>query len=105
MGHEAPASLGLAADLAMAARLKCPVIVSKLDSLSRDVALITQFDGSGCPRSSWQSWGQTLAAEPEKVRGIFNARSETASSKPSFRDACRKTPWHLKLGLESWGIS
>lgn len=40
---------GLAAALAKAARLKCPVIVSKLDRLSRDVAFISGLMASGVP--------------------------------------------------------
>ena len=38
---------GLAAALAKAARLKCPVIVSKLDRLSRDVAFISGLMARG----------------------------------------------------------
>ena len=40
---------GLAAALAKAARLKCPVIVSKLDRLSRDVAFISGLMARGVP--------------------------------------------------------
>lgn len=40
---------GLAAALAKAARLKCPVIVSKLDRLSRDVAFISGLMVQGVP--------------------------------------------------------
>ena len=40
---------GLAAALAKAARLKCPVIVSKLDRLSRDVAFISGLMSRGVP--------------------------------------------------------
>ena len=40
---------GLAAALAKAARLKCPVIVSKLDRLSRDVAFISGLMAKGVP--------------------------------------------------------
>ena len=40
---------GLAAALAKAARLKCPVIVSKLDRLSRDVAFISSLMARGTP--------------------------------------------------------
>jgi len=40
---------GLSAALAKAARLKCPVIVSKLDRLSRDVAFISGLMARGVP--------------------------------------------------------
>ena len=40
---------GLAAALARAARLKCPVVVSKLDRLSRDVAFISGLMAKGVP--------------------------------------------------------
>ena len=40
---------GLAAALKMAAKLKCPVIVSKLDRLSRDVAFISGLMARGVP--------------------------------------------------------
>lgn len=40
---------GLAAALAKAARLKCPVIISKLDRLSRDVAFISGLMARGVP--------------------------------------------------------
>lgn len=40
---------GLAAALARAARLKCPVIVSKLDRLSREVAFISGLMARGVP--------------------------------------------------------
>lgn len=40
---------GLANALAKAARLKCPVIVSKLDRLSRDVAFISGLMAKGVP--------------------------------------------------------
>ena len=40
---------GLAAALTKAARLKCPVIVSKLDRLSRDVAFISGLMARGVP--------------------------------------------------------
>lgn len=40
---------GLTAALARAARLKCPVIVSKLDRLSRDVAFISGLMARGVP--------------------------------------------------------
>lgn len=40
---------GLAAALAKAARLKCPVVVSKLDRLSRDVAFISGLMARGVP--------------------------------------------------------
>ena len=40
---------GLTAGLARAARLKCPVIVSKLDRLSRDVAFISGLMARGVP--------------------------------------------------------
>ncbi len=40
---------GLAAALAKAARLKCPVIVSKLDRLSREVAFISGLMARGVP--------------------------------------------------------
>ncbi len=40
---------GLSAALARAARLKCPVIVSKLDRLSRDVAFISGLMARGVP--------------------------------------------------------
>ena len=40
---------GLGAALARAARLKCPVIVSKLDRLSRDVAFISGLMARGVP--------------------------------------------------------
>jgi DNA invertase Pin-like site-specific DNA recombinase len=43
------ARAGLAAALAKAARLKCPVIVSKLDRLSRDVAFISGLMARGVP--------------------------------------------------------
>ena len=36
----------LAAALALARKAKCPVIVAKLDRLSRDVAFIRRFDGA-----------------------------------------------------------
>ena len=40
---------GLTAALAKAARLKCPVVVSKLDRLSRDVAFISGLMARGVP--------------------------------------------------------
>lgn len=40
---------GLSAALAKAARLKCPVVVSKLDRLSRDVAFISGLMARGVP--------------------------------------------------------
>lgn len=40
---------GLTAALAKAARLKCPVLVSKLDRLSRDVAFISSLMARGIP--------------------------------------------------------
>lgn len=40
---------GLAAALARAARLKCPVVVSKLDRLSREVAFISGLMARGVP--------------------------------------------------------
>lgn len=40
---------GLAAALAKAARMRCPVIVSKLDRLSRDVAFISGLMAAGVP--------------------------------------------------------
>lgn len=40
---------GLAAALAKAARLKCPIIISKLDRLSRDVAFISGLMARGVP--------------------------------------------------------
>ncbi len=49
----------LAAALARAKRLKCPVVVAKLDRLSRDVAFISGLMSKRVCCSSWPSWAPT----------------------------------------------
>ena len=72
---------GLTAALAKAARLKCPVIVSKLDRLSRDVAFISGLMARGVP---FICGGQVIS---DSLIGFFDvdSRSKALGDKlPSF---------------------
>ena len=74
---------GLAAALAKAARLKCPVIVSKLDRLSRDVAFISGLMSRGVPFIVAELGADTdpfvlhlYAALSEKERKLISQRTK-----------------------------
>ena len=76
---------GLAAALAKAARLKCPVIVSKLDRLSRDVAFISGLMARGVPFIVAELGADTdpfilhlYAALSEKERKMISQRTRDA---------------------------
>lgn len=76
---------GLTAALRMAAKLKCPVIVSKLDRLSRDVAFISGLMARGVPfivaelGSGTDSFTLHLyAALAEKERQLISSRTRDA---------------------------
>jgi DNA invertase Pin-like site-specific DNA recombinase len=76
---------GLAAALAKAARLKCPVIVSKLDRLSRDVAFISGLMARGVPFIVAELGADTdaftlhlYAALSEKERKLISQRTSEA---------------------------
>lgn len=76
---------GLAAALAKAARLKCPVIVSKLDRLSRDVAFISSLMARGVPFIVAELGADTdpfilhlYAALSEKERKLISQRTRDA---------------------------
>ena len=76
---------GLAAALAKAARLKCPVIVSKLDRLSRDVAFISSLMARGVPFIVAELGADTdpfvlhlYAALSEKERKMISQRTRDA---------------------------
>ena len=77
--------LGLSAALASAARLKCPVIVSKLDRLSRDVAFISGLMARGVPFVVAELGADTdpfilhlYAALSEKERKMISQRTRDA---------------------------
>jgi DNA invertase Pin-like site-specific DNA recombinase len=79
---------GLAAALAKAARLKCPVIVSKLDRLSRDVAFISGLMARGVPFIVAELGAETdpfilhlYAALSEKERKLISQRTKEALAK------------------------
>jgi DNA invertase Pin-like site-specific DNA recombinase len=79
---------GLAGALAKAARLKCPVIVSKLDRLSRDVAFISGLMARGVPFIVAELGADTdpfilhlYAALSEKERKLISQRTKEALSK------------------------
>lgn len=76
---------GLTAALAMAARLKCPVVVSKLDRLSRDVAFISGLMARGVPFIVSELGIDTdpfvlhlFAALSEKERSLISQRTRDA---------------------------
>lgn len=76
---------GLAAALAKAARLKCPVVVSKLDRLSRDVAFISGLMARGVPFIVAELGADTdpfvlhlYAALSEKERKMISQRTRDA---------------------------
>lgn len=76
---------GLAAAIAQAARLKCPVVVSKLDRLSRDVAFISGLMASGVPFIVAELGADTdpfilhlYAALSEKERKLISQRTRDA---------------------------
>ena len=76
---------GLDAALAKAARLKCPVIVSKLDRLSRDVAFISSLMARGTPFVVAELGADTdpfilhlYAALSEKERKLISQRTVDA---------------------------
>lgn len=76
---------GLTAALARAAKLKCPVIVSKLDRLSRDVAFISGLMASGVPFIVAELGSDTdpfvlhlYAALSEKERRLISSRTRDA---------------------------
>ena len=76
---------GLAAALAKAARLKCPVVVSKLDRLSRDVAFISGLMAKGVPFIVAELGADTdpfilhlYAALSEKERKLISQRTKEA---------------------------
>ena len=76
---------GLAAALAKAARLKCPVVVSKLDRLSRDVAFISGLMAKGVPFIVAELGADTdpfilhlYAALSEKERKLISQRTKDA---------------------------
>ena len=76
---------GLTAALARAARLKCPVIVSKLDRLSRDVAFISGLMARGVPFVVAELGADTdpfilhlYAALSEKERKMISQRTKDA---------------------------
>lgn len=76
---------GLAAALAKAARLRCPVIVSKLDRLSRDVAFISGLMARGIPFVVAELGADTdpfilhlYAALSEKERKMISQRTRDA---------------------------
>lgn len=83
---------GLAAALAKAARLKCPVIVSKLDRLSRDVAFISGLMARGVPFIVAELGADTdpfilhmYAALSEKERKLISQRTHTGCISPDGR--------------------
>lgn len=74
---------GLAAALKMAAKLKCPVVVSKLDRLSRDVAFISGLMSRGVPFIVAELGADTdpfvlhlYAALSEKERKLISQRTK-----------------------------
>ena len=76
---------GLAAALVKAARLKCPVVVSKLDRLSRDVAFISGLMAKGVPFIIAELGTDTdpfilhlYAALSEKERKLISQRTKDA---------------------------
>lgn len=76
---------GLRSALAKAKKLKCPVIVSKLDRLSRDVAFISGLMASGVPFIVAELGIDTdpfilhlYAALSEKERRLIGARTKAA---------------------------
>lgn len=76
---------GLAAALSMAAKLKCPVVVSKLDRLSRDVAFISGLMARGVPFIVAELGADTdpfilhlYAALSEKERRLISQRTVEA---------------------------
>lgn len=76
---------GLAAALAMASKLKCPVVVSKLDRLSRDVAFVSGLMSRGVPFVVAELGAETdpfilhlYAALSEKERKLISQRTRDA---------------------------
>lgn len=76
---------GLSQALALAARLKCPVVVSKLDRLSRDVAFISALMARGVPFIVAELGTDTdpfvlhlYAALSEKERKLIGIRTREA---------------------------
>lgn len=76
---------GLAGALDRARRLKCPVIVSKLDRLSRDVAFISGLMARGVPFIVAELGADTdpfilhlFAALSEKERALISQRTKAA---------------------------
>ncbi|WP_310565740.1 recombinase family protein [Hydrogenophaga sp.] len=76
---------GLAAALDRARRLKCPVVVSKLDRLSRDVAFISGLMARGVPFIVAELGADTdpfilhlFAALAEKERALISSRTRAA---------------------------
>jgi DNA invertase Pin-like site-specific DNA recombinase len=74
---------GLAAALKLAAKLKCPVVVSKLDRLSRDVAFISGLMSRGVPFIVAELGADTdpfvlhlYAALSEKERKLISQRTK-----------------------------
>ena len=79
------ARAGLAAALAKARKLKCPIVVSKLDRLSRDVAFISGLMSRGVPFIVAELGADTdafvlhlYAALAEKERALISARTSAA---------------------------
>lgn len=76
---------GLAAALERARKLRCPVVVSKLDRLSRDVAFISGLMARGVPFIVAELGADTdpfvlhlFAALAEKERALISARTRAA---------------------------
>lgn len=76
---------GLSQALALAAKLKCPVVVSKLDRLSRDVAFISGLMARGVPFIVAELGADTdpfvlhlYAALSEKERKLIGVRTREA---------------------------
>lgn len=103
---------GLSSALAMAAKLKCPVVVSKLDRLSRDVAFISGLMARGVPFIVAELGADTdpfvlhlYAALSEKERKMIGQRTRDAlaakkaggaslgnrTNLPAAQDAGRRT--------------
>lgn len=79
------ARAGLAAALAKARKLKCPIVVSKLDRLSRNVAFISGLMARGVPFIVAELGADTdpfvlhlFAALAEKERSLISARTSAA---------------------------
>jgi DNA invertase Pin-like site-specific DNA recombinase len=79
------ARAGLAAALAQARRLRCPIVVSRLDRLSRDVAFISGLMARGVPFIVAELGTDTdpfvlhlFAALAEKERAMIAARTSAA---------------------------